>query len=80
MGAFWSFWLVVIASAPAAIPFLILDDARLALRWSNGILLAFLFIVGFNWSRYTLGRPWVTGLIFLSGGIALVLMAIALGG
>ena len=80
MGAFWSFWLVVIASAPAAIPFLILDDARQALRWSNGILLAFLFIVGFNWSRYTLGRPWVSGLIFLSGGIALVLMAIALGG
>jgi VIT1/CCC1 family predicted Fe2+/Mn2+ transporter len=80
MGAFWSFWLVVISSAPAAIPFLIVDDARLALRWSNGILLALLFIVGFNWARYTLGRPWVAGLIFLSGGIGLVLMAIALGG
>lgn len=80
MGAFWSFWLVVIASAPAAIPFLVIDDARLALRWSNGILLALLFIIGFNWSRYTLGRPWVTGLIFLAGGIGLVLMAIALGG
>jgi hypothetical protein len=80
MGAFTSFWLVIIASAPAAIPFLIWDDARFALRVSNGILLAFLFFCGYKWSRYTLGNPWIFGLISLAGGFALVAMAIALGG
>jgi hypothetical protein len=80
IGAFTSFWLVVIASAPAAIPFLVFDDARFALRVSNAILLAFLFVCGFNWARYTLGNPWTVGLIFLAGGFGLVAMAIALGG
>jgi hypothetical protein len=37
------------------------DDARFALRVSNGILLALLFLVGFNWARYTSGNRW-TGL------------------
>jgi VIT1/CCC1 family predicted Fe2+/Mn2+ transporter len=80
MGAFWSFWLVVLSSAPAAIPFLLIDDAHRALRFSNAILLAILFLTGYKWARYTLGNPWVVGLVFLSGGIGLVLMAIALGG
>ena len=80
MGAFTSFWLVVIASLPAAIPFLIWDDARFALRVSNGILLVFLFFCGYNWARYTLGNPWTAGLIFLAGGFGLVALAIALGG
>jgi len=80
MGAFASFWLVVIASAPAAIPFLVWDDARFALRVSNAILLAFLFVCGFNWARYTLGNPWTSGFIFLAGGFGLVAVAIALGG
>jgi VIT1/CCC1 family predicted Fe2+/Mn2+ transporter len=80
MGAFTSFWLVVIASAPAAIPFLIFDEARFALRISNAILLAFLFVCGFNWARYTLGNPWAAGFVFLAGGVGLVAVAIALGG
>ena len=80
MGAFTSFWLVVIASLPAAIPFLVWDDARFALRVSNGILLAFLLFCGYKWARYTLGNPWTAGLVFLAGGFGLVAMAIALGG
>jgi hypothetical protein len=80
MGAFTSCWLVVAASVPAAIPFLLLDDARLALRVSNGILLALLFLTGYLWARYTLGRPWIAGFCFLLGGLALVVVAIALGG
>jgi VIT1/CCC1 family predicted Fe2+/Mn2+ transporter len=80
MGAFTSFWLVVITSAPAAIPFLLFDDARFALRVSNAILLAFLFVTGYLWARFTLGRPWLVGLALLVGGFVLVGVAILLGG
>ena len=80
MGAFASFWLVVISSAPAAIPFLLFDEAHFALRVSNAILLAFLFVTGYWWARFTLGKPWLVGLLFLLGGIGLVGVAILLGG
>jgi hypothetical protein len=80
MGALVSGVLVVLISIPGAIPFVVMDDARLALRVSNGILLALLFITGFYWARYTLGSPWIAGFSFLAGGVALVVIAIALGG
>jgi hypothetical protein len=80
LGAVTSFWLVVISSVPAAVPFLLFDDARLALRISNGILLALLFVTGYFWARHTLSKPWIVGLAFLLGGCALVAAAIALGG
>jgi hypothetical protein len=80
LGAWTSCWLVVFASLPAAIPFLLFDDARFALRVSNAILLALLFASGYLWARYTLGRPWLVGAGFLLGGIGLVVVAIALGG
>lgn len=80
LGAFTSFWLVVLTSVPAAIPFLLMDNARLALRVSNAVLLAFLFVTGYWWARYTLGNPWLVGLSFLLGGFALVAIAIPLGG
>ena len=79
-GALTSFVLVVVTSVPAAIPFLLMDDARLALRISNAILVALLFFTGYWWARYTLSKPWIAGLGFLVGGIVLVLTAIALGG
>lgn len=80
MGAFMSFVLVVISSLPAALPFLIFDNARFALRISNAILVLGLFLTGYWWSKYTLGQPWLVGLSFLSAGMLLVLVAIALGG
>ena len=80
MGALTSFWLVVLTSAPAAIPFLLFDDARFALRVSNAILLAILFVTGYWWARYSHGKPWLVGLSLLTGGIALVAVAILLGG
>ncbi len=79
-GALMSCLLVILTSIPAAIPFLLFDDARFALRLSNGILLALLFITGFMWAKHTLSRPWIVGLSFLAGGIVLVVVAIALGG
>lgn len=79
-GAFASFWLVLLSSLPAAAPFLLMDDARLALRISNALLLGLLFFTGYWWARYTLGKPWLVGAAFLTVGLALVIAAIALGG
>jgi hypothetical protein len=79
-GALASCLLVIVTSIPAAIPFLVIDDARLALRVSNGILVGLLFLTGYWWARHTLGHPWLVGFCFLLGGIALVVVAIALGG
>jgi len=80
VGAFTSFWLVVVSSIPAAIPFLLFDNARFALRVSNAILLAMLFVIGYWCARYTVAKPWLVGLALLIGGIALVAVAVALGG
>jgi hypothetical protein len=80
VGAIASFWLVFLTSVPAAIPFLLIDEAHLALRVSNAVLLAILFVTGYWWARYTLDKPWLVGLGFLVGGTSLVLVAIALGG
>jgi hypothetical protein len=79
-GALASFWLVFFSSIPAALPFLLIDDAWIALRVSNAILLGLLFFVGYRWAHYTTLRPWLAGLVLLLVGVALVLVAIQLGG
>jgi hypothetical protein len=80
LGAWMSFVLVVVAGIPAAIPFLLIDDARLALRVSNAVLVGLLFFTGYWWARYTVSKPWLVGFFFLVVGIGLVVAAIALGG
>ena len=80
LGATMSFVLVFISGIPAAIPFLLIDDARLALRVSNAVLVGLLFFTGYWWARYTVSRPALVGLCFLLIGTALVVAAIALGG
>ncbi|MET0809354.1 MAG: VIT1/CCC1 transporter family protein [Pseudoxanthomonas sp.] len=80
LGGITSFWLVVLTSVPAAVPFMLIDNAPLALRVSNAVLLATLFITGYWWARFTLANPWLVGLSFLLGGGALVAIAIPLGG
>jgi hypothetical protein len=80
MGAVASCWLVIAATIPAAVPFLLMDDAHRALRVSNGLLLGLLFLVGFSWGRYANVNRWVAGAVFLAVGTVLVGVAIALGG
>jgi hypothetical protein len=79
-GAFASFCLVFVSSVPAALPFLVIDDAWIALRVSNAILIGLLFLVGYHWSKYTTLSPWRSGLTMTVAGLALVALAIALGG
>jgi hypothetical protein len=80
LGALTSGLLVVLVSVPPAIPFLLIDDAFIAMRCSNAILLSLLFATGYGWARYTSLKPALVGLTFLLGGTALVLIAIPLGG
>jgi hypothetical protein len=50
------------------------------MRVSNAVLIGLLFYVGWRWARYTGARPFHTGLFMAVLGVALVLVAIALGG
>jgi VIT1/CCC1 family predicted Fe2+/Mn2+ transporter len=74
------FWLVFLTALPAVLPFVLLRDATIALRTSNAVLVGLLFYVGWRWAGYTGGSPWRTGLFMALLGVALVLVAIALGG
>lgn len=74
------FWLVFLTTLPAALPFLLLRDARSALRVSNALLIGLMFYVGWRWAGYTGAARWRTGLVMALLGIALVGVAIALGG
>ncbi len=76
MGGLAAAWLVFACSIPAVLPFLFLDDPRLALRVSNVILIGLLFLVGWRAARHTLAKPWLAGLTFM----LLVAIAIPLGG
>ena len=80
LGGLAAGWLVFACSFPAVLPFLFLDDPRLALRVSNAILLGLLFFVGWRAARHTLARPWLAGVTFLFVGVLLVALAIPLGG
>ena len=79
-GALLVFVLVAITAVPAALPFLFIEDSYLALRTSNGLMTALLFVIGYLWGRQIGGRPILAGALIMSIGVALVLVAIPLGG
>ena len=73
--------LLCIGSAlPAILPFLLIERPAVALRVSNGVLLASLFVLGAMWAK-DLGAGRVkTGLVLLLIGAAMVAVAVAFGG
>jgi len=80
LGAFGVFLLVFLATVPVAIPFVILRDVAFAMRVSNGVAVATLFVVGSVYGR-VLGRsPWPYGIAMTGLGCVLVALTIALGG
>lgn len=74
------FLLVSATALPGVIPFLLLQDSHLALRVSNTVLILLLFLGGYRWGHYTDISPWRVGLIVMLLGLAMVLVAVALGG
>lgn len=80
LGALGIFLLSFLSTFPIVIPFLIVGDARLALRMSNGVAIAMLFLCGFVFGRYAGIQPVAMGIAMVAIGCALVGVAIALGG
>ena len=79
-GALAVFLLVVISIFPVVVPFIVLGDARLALRVSNTIAIAMLFLCGHAVGRLTRYHPWGTGFAMVMLGSSLVALTMALGG
>jgi len=80
LGALGICLLSFLSTFPIVIPFLFIEEARLALRVSNAIAITMLFLCGFMYARYSGFRPIAMGLSMVVLGSALVGVAIALGG
>ncbi|HEY7673287.1 MAG TPA: hypothetical protein VIC71_13815 [Gammaproteobacteria bacterium] len=74
------FLLVFVATLPVTVPFMFMDDAMRAMRWSNGIAVAMLFGAGYAYGRVIGRRQWVIGVSMVALGLAIVALTIRLGG
>ena len=74
------FLLVFLSTFPVVIPFIVMSDATRALRVSNVIAIAMLFVIGHRLGRYMGHHPWRWGVAMVLIGSALVGITIALGG
>jgi hypothetical protein len=80
LGALGIFLLVFASTLPVVVPFLLVADAHRALRISNAVAVAMLFVCGYTTGRLTRYHPWGTGVGMVLLGSALVGMTMALGG
>jgi VIT1/CCC1 family predicted Fe2+/Mn2+ transporter len=75
------FILVVLATFPVIVPFMVVTDPALALRVSQAVTVAMLFLAGFALARYAgHARPFLMGLAMAVFGAALIAAVKALGG
>jgi VIT1/CCC1 family predicted Fe2+/Mn2+ transporter len=72
--------LCFLSTFPIALPFIFVSDARLALRISNAVAVALLALCGYAFGHRSGIPPWVTALVMVAFGGAMVGVAIALGG
>jgi VIT1/CCC1 family predicted Fe2+/Mn2+ transporter len=80
IGALGVFLLVVLATFPVVVPFMVISKTTLAMRISNAVALVMLFAAGYRLGRFGGGVPWQAGLAMASVGGALVSIIMALGG
>ena len=80
LGALGVFLLVFLSTFPVVIPFLVIPDAVRALRISNAVAIALLFLSGYRLGKYAGYSPWTIGFAMVGIGIVLVAITIALGG
>lgn len=75
--------LIFLSTLPVVVPFLFFSEAsqlRHALRISNFIAIAMMFLAGYSFGVHSGGRPWRTGISAVVFGAAMVGVAIPLGG
>lgn len=81
LAALGVFLLVVVSTFPVVVPFLLTNDAALAMRLARAVTVAMLFLAGFLLGRHAgHTRPLVTGLAMGALGALLILAVMALGG
>ena len=80
LGAVAVFLLVFVSTIPVVLPFVILDNAAVALRVSNAIAVAMMFVTGYAFGRAAGYRPWIMAGSMVLLGAVLVALTIALGG
>ncbi len=79
-GAGGVFLLVFLSMFPVAVPFMVMHDALAAMRVSNAVAVAMLFVAGAAYGRVVGRSPWVLGAAMVAVGGGLVALTIALGG
>ena len=79
-GAAGVFLLVFLSTLPVVIPFIVMREALPALRVSNAIAVAMLFMTGYTYGRLTGYRPVGMGISMVALGVVLVAITMALGG
>ncbi|VVO33430.1 hypothetical protein [Pseudomonas fluorescens] len=79
-GALGVFLLVVFATFPLVVPFLLLEQTALAVRVSNLVGIGVLFIAGWILARYAGAKPWLGAITLAVTGTMLIVAIIALGG
>ena len=80
LGALSVFLVVVAATFPIVLPFLLTRDVVVARRASNALAVAVLFAQGYVVGRYSGATPWRYGIAFAGLGAFLVAVIVALGG
>ena len=79
-GAVACFLEVFLSCLPVVLPFVIFSEPILALRVSNFLLIAMLFIVGHKWAAHVRINRLLAGLAMVAIGLAMVGVTILLGG
>jgi hypothetical protein len=80
LGAVAVFLLVFLSTIPVVLPFMLVHDATVALRISNGIAVSLMFVAGYAFGQLAGYRPLVTAGSMVLLGALLVALTIALGG
>ena len=79
-GAFGVFLLVFVSTFPVAVPFMAIHSLGFAMRVSNAVAVAMLFLAGFAYGRVIHRSPIAIGIASVFIGLVIVTFTIALGG
>jgi hypothetical protein len=80
LGSVAVFLLVFLSTFPVVVPFLLIRETTTAVRASNAVAIAMLFVIGSAFGRSAGYRPWTMGLSMVAIGVVLVVVTMALGG